>query len=307
MFQTKKVAVTIAVVLLSVSAFAQKAITFSTLDNPGDPTFNQLLGINNQGVISGYFGSGQVGHPNIGYTIAAPYTTFVPDQLPGSLQTQPVGISGNGTTVGFWSPTNTGVSDATFGFIRQANGFTYLSVNNPLGGVPQSNQLLGINLSNVAVGSYVDNSGVLNGFAYSVKTGVYTPVTVAGATSVAATGINNENLVCGFFTTGGITEGFVQPLGNTGVLTTFQVPGAVVTQLLGISDTGLAVGFYQMSSGAFTHGLTYNSINGEWTTVDDPSGVQGTVLNGVNDHGQGVGYYTDAAGNFHGMLANGLN
>jgi hypothetical protein len=29
-----------------------------TLDNPGDPNFNQLLGINDEGVIVGYFGDG---------------------------------------------------------------------------------------------------------------------------------------------------------------------------------------------------------------------------------------------------------
>jgi len=33
--------------------------SFQTLDNPGDPTFNQLLGINNDGLIAGFFGNGQ--------------------------------------------------------------------------------------------------------------------------------------------------------------------------------------------------------------------------------------------------------
>jgi hypothetical protein len=34
--------------------------TFFTLNNQNDPTLNQLLGIDNQGVIAGYFGSGSV-------------------------------------------------------------------------------------------------------------------------------------------------------------------------------------------------------------------------------------------------------
>ena len=36
-----------------------------------DPTFNQLLGINNEGTIAGYFGSGAQGHANKGYTLTA--------------------------------------------------------------------------------------------------------------------------------------------------------------------------------------------------------------------------------------------
>ena len=47
---------------------------FQTLNNTNDLTFNQLLGINNAGRISGYFGSGATGHPNKGYLLAPPYT-----------------------------------------------------------------------------------------------------------------------------------------------------------------------------------------------------------------------------------------
>jgi hypothetical protein len=309
MFRMKIVASIIAVVLLSLSAFAANPV-FYTIDNPADPTFNQLLGINKAGVISGYFGSGQAGHPNIGYTVAPPYAAanFVPDNLPGSVQTQATGIATNGTTVGFWAPTNNGLGlGANFGFIRQANGFTYLSVNNPLGGSsPQVDQLLGINASNVAVGFYNDATGASHGYAYSVKTGVYTPVDVTGAVSDVATGINAHNQVCGFFTmSDGITEGFVQALGNGGIVTTFAVPGSGVTQLLGINDSGFAVGFY-VDANAITHGLTYNPVNGDWKTLDDPNGVGGTVLNGINDIGEAVGFYTDAAGNTHGMLVTGV-
>ena len=39
---------------------------FQTIDNSADPTFNQLLGINDADTIAGYFGSGMAGHPNKG-------------------------------------------------------------------------------------------------------------------------------------------------------------------------------------------------------------------------------------------------
>ena len=48
--------------------------TFRTLDNARDLTFNQLLGINDHGLIAGDFGSGAQGHPNKGYLLSPRYT-----------------------------------------------------------------------------------------------------------------------------------------------------------------------------------------------------------------------------------------
>src|ERR1035437_4554043 len=79
--------------------------TFQTLDSPADPTFNQLLGINNSNTIAGYFGDGSA-IPNQGYTLLPPssYTNYTNENFPGSVQTQVVGINNNAspTTVGFW-------------------------------------------------------------------------------------------------------------------------------------------------------------------------------------------------------------
>jgi hypothetical protein len=281
--------------------------TFTTLDNPADPTFNQLLGINDSGVIAGYFGSGQAGHPNQGYTVAPPYTTFVPDNLPGSVQTQATGINAMGTTTGFWSDTNLGSGDNNFGFIRlttKKGSYEYISVNDPLvAGTPFVDQVLGINKGNNAVGFYNDSAGMPHGFAYLLANNTFTPIVPPHAVSEAATGINDSNLICGFFVNANnVTLGFVMPETN-GTAIVFRVPGAPVTQLLGINDKGRTVGFY-MDANQVTHGLYYNPANGMWQQVDDPNGVGGTVLNGLNNKNQLVGFYTDAAGNVHGMLVN---
>jgi hypothetical protein len=69
---------------------------FQDITNANDPTFNQELGINNAGVIAGYFGSGAAGHPNKGYTVVRPYKTqldFTNENFPGSVQTQVTGIN----------------------------------------------------------------------------------------------------------------------------------------------------------------------------------------------------------------------
>jgi len=281
--------------------------TFATIDNPGDPTFNQLLGINNAGTISGYFGSGAAGHPNQAYTIAAPYTKFVPANVPDSAQTQATGINAAGMVTGFWAPTNTG-TDANYGFIRYDDHghYVYIDVNDPLGGggVPVVNQVLGINQAGYAAGFYNDANGAAHGFVYQVATAAYRPVTVGGATAAAATGINNNNLICGFYIDKkGVTHGFLKPLTGGGAVS-LTVPHAPVTQLLGVNSRGVAVGFY-VDSNQLTHGVLYNPANGEWQTIDDPSGTNGTVVNGLNDKNELVGFYTDAANNVHGMLVTG--
>src|SRR5215467_5313569 len=64
---------------------ADVVLTFQDIINTADPTFNQELGINNSGLIAGYFGSGAAGHPNKGYTVAPPYTSFTNENFTGSV------------------------------------------------------------------------------------------------------------------------------------------------------------------------------------------------------------------------------
>ena len=95
---------------------------FQTLNNGADLTFNQLLGINDNGVIAGYFGSGAQGHPNKGYELRAP-STYRNENFPGSTQTQVTGLNDEGVTVGFWSTMNTAsMTNNNFGFWER-NGY----------------------------------------------------------------------------------------------------------------------------------------------------------------------------------------
>ena len=291
--------------LIAAAGAAQAAsFTYTTIDDPADPTFNQLLGINNAGVISGYFGMGNTpGHPNKGYTVAPPYTTFKSDNVPGSAQTQAVAINNAKMTAGFWASTNN-ANNANFGFIRSvSNGtYQYLQVNDPMvSSNPPVNQLLGINDSQNAVGFYLDAANNSHGFAYSVSTGRYTPINVPGAVSAAATGINNSNLICGFFTGATRTVGFVKPLGGGGDVN-FSVPNSPNTSLFGVNNLGQVVGSFVGPSDGLMHGVLYTPSTGVWQQIDDPDGALGTVLNGLNDKNQLVGFYTDAATNVHGLL-----
>jgi hypothetical protein len=105
---------------------------FTNVINKADPTFNQLLGINNGGVIAGYFGSGAVGHPNQGYTTTTTnLMSFTPENFPGSVQTQVTGLNNRGATVGFYAPSNLGGGDANYGFWTN-NPHVFTSVQDPL-------------------------------------------------------------------------------------------------------------------------------------------------------------------------------
>jgi hypothetical protein len=296
--------------LMAATAASAQTFAFQTIDNPGDPTFNQLLGINDNGIIVGYFGSGmQVGHPNIGYEIAPPYTKFTPNMQPGSVQTQATGINNAGLTTGFWSDTNLGSGDANFGFLRIPEGknFAYLSVVNPLSAAtPRLDQALGINNSNVVAGFYADAKGNATGFTYALSTFAYTKIKISGATSTTVTGINDSGVTSGFYTTPKqTTVGFVRNASGT-VVTSFTVPGTTTTELLGVNNAGVAVGTF-VDGNMISHGLYYVPSTGAWTQIDDPHGLggsagSGTVINGINNKNQLVGFYTDPAGNTHGLL-----
>ena len=78
-------------------------LKFTTLNDNADPTFNQLLGINNEGKIAGYFGSDAAPNfpPNKGYTLSFPYGqgNYTNENFLGSVQTQVTGINDQNVTV----------------------------------------------------------------------------------------------------------------------------------------------------------------------------------------------------------------
>lgn len=285
------------------AARAAPSYTFQTLDNAADPTFNQLLGINNVGTIAGYFGSGAAGHPNKGYTLVPPYGqgNYTNENFTGSVQTQVTGLNNGGVTVGFWSNSNNGPpNDANFGFTNVGGVFT--NVNNP--NTPKTgttfNQLLGVNDSNTAVGFYTDAAGANHGYTYSIGSKAFSAnINDPNGVSTTTAAINNAGLLVGFDTdAAGTTHGFVD---KGGTFTEVNAPGATTTSLLGVSNNGLAVGFDVV--GGAMNGLLYDIGTGAFTQLNDPNGIGTTTFNGVNDLGQVVGFYVDGAGNTDGLLA----
>jgi hypothetical protein len=284
-------------------AAAATKYTFETLDNAADPTFNQLLGINNHDVIAGYFGSGAAGHPNKGYLLTPPYGQgdYTNENFPGSAQTQVTGLNYLGDTCGFWVSANT----TNRGFVEWNGVFaSYTDPHTPkvAGAV---NQLLGINNKGIAVGFYNDAQGNAHAYQLNQATGVFTAIKIPDAVSATATAINNAGDITGFFTdaAGDTSSWLLTPAHQ---LITFQFPGGSDTQALGISNSkDQIVGSYLDGAGVM-HGFVLTDPAGpvsHWQSIDDPNGVGSTVVNGINTAGDLVGFYTDSAGNTDGMLA----
>jgi hypothetical protein len=284
--------------------------TFKTINNQDDPTFNQLLGINDSGKIVGYFGSGAKGHPNKGYALHKPYrqVDYRNQNFPGSKQTQVTGENDGNVTVGFFSNQNRAdLADNNIGFYA-VSGQHFHKVNFPAKhpASPAVDQLLGVNDSGNAVGFYVDSSGNSHGYLYSIHSHKYVGMSLAipGVTSVTPTGINDANSVTGFYTSssGAVLGFFVRQAAPH--LFTLNFPGSSATQPLGVGKHGEVVGFYTVGTGgsAVIHGFTWTRQHG-FHKVDDPHGIGTTTINGVNSVGDLVGFYVGSGGNTNGFLA----
>ena len=281
--------------------------SFATLDNAHDLTFNQLLGINDEGVIAGYFGSGAAGHPNKGYVLLPPYGqgNYVNENFTGSVQTQVTGLNNRGVTVGFWSNTNMGVGmDANFGWVNVNGHFVQADFPTKDPASPVTDQLLGVNDFDIAVGFWVDGQGNNHGYEYNINTGRYSQVVDPNSpgASLTAAAINDLGQVAGFYTNPatGNTDGFLLSHGH---FTDLAVPGASSTSALGVNNFDEVVGVFVPKSNANAlEGFTWTPRHG-FTIVNDPHGIDTTTINGVNDFGQLVGFYVDGNGNTDGLLA----
>jgi hypothetical protein len=309
-----RVAVALAATAVGTAAAAAPAIAaasppdasgnyaFETLNNAHDPTFNQLLGINDNGKIVGYFGSGKPGHPNKGYRLLPPYGqgSYINENFPHSAQTQVTGLNNHGLTVGFW----VNAKGANHGFYA-VNGQHFRQVDFPTAdnAKPQVDQLLGVNDSDVAVGFYTDGQGTNHGYSFNILTHRFRSINVNGDTSVTAAAINDLGDVAGFATnSAGTMEAFLKQ--SNGRLIRLNFPGASSTQAFGVNNGDEVVGQYMVGTGnsATTHGFVWAPGLG-FENVDDPNGIGATTINGVNDHGDLVGFYTDSNGNTDGLLA----
>jgi hypothetical protein len=224
--------------------------------------------------------------------VTPPYAQerFKNENVPGSAQTQVVGINNKGQTVGFWVDKK----GDNFGFLKRGNLYTT---------VPGVTQLLGLNDTGEAVGFSTGANGkarpVKCTFTAAGKPSCSTVALPGNPANATATGVNDNGDISGFITKGARNSGFVLAADGTFWQPTHLGDNKNI-MIFGINNTDVVVGSY--SAGAATHGFTATAFTGRHRTINDPHGVNTTLLNGLNNNGQAVGFYTDANGATHGFL-----
>lgn len=282
------------------SGIRDTAYSFKTLDNPDDPTFNELLGINNLGKIGGYYGSGKKSDPNVGYIIRKfGNTHYRTVTYPGAVNTRVTGLNNLNVIAGSYDTLK-----GTFGFIETSDGI-WTSFKDPhTRGATNVTVLLGLSDSSLAVGYYLDSSSVKHAFELTPSTGQFRAIKPPGALSTVASGINGKGDVVGYFTkSDGSTESFLL---KGGVYTLFSYKNsAKMTEALSINWEDEIAGMYT-DSGGKVHGFVLTDLltQPQWTApIDDPSAKNISVVAGIENHHVLVGYYIDGSGNTNGFLA----
>jgi len=306
--------ITAAAVAIPALASAQSAEaasdppSFFVLDNTGDPSFNQLLGINDGRIIVGYFGDGTT-ITNRGYVLVPPnhYSAenFLINKDPAP-QTQAIGINNKNVPdiVGFY----TDAAGVTHGFFD--NG-VMTPIDDPAGSAPHVTtplqNLLGINTSDEAAGFWTDNNNHEHGFIVHIDTKSPTsstfteipPSTFPGAVATQASDITDEHEICGFWTDAkGNNHGFS---GQKNHFVTFDVKiggmTATSTSPFGCNNRGEIVGSFTDSKGN-VHGFLavgnrFSQFDATGSSQTAAFNVMGTFINGVNDDGDIVGFFSD--------------
>ncbi len=204
---------------------------------------------------------------------------------------------------------NLGVGVANGTAVKEAEGVvTKIKISGATSSVA-----FGVNNSGVIVGQYTLASGVTPGFV-DVGGVITTLLPKSNATVVNPQGVNNHNLVVGFYSINGVnqfpftyniaTKAYTFPANPSTTRTAAN--GLVLTQFLGVNDAGIVCGYYQTNNGS-QYGLLYNLNSSTYIYVDDPDampvdGVQITQLVGITADTV-AGFYIDGGGQMHGFFA----
>ena len=116
--------------------------------------------------------------------------------------------------------------------------------------------------------------------------GVETPYDFPGSFGTIPFGINNHDVISGFYVTADGRKGFVESLDGT-LSRTVEFPGAAETQLYALNDAGLAGGAWFDDSGAISPFL-YDINQETFTPVPKPTPDGNYVVTSVNEEGDGI-------------------
>jgi uncharacterized membrane protein len=222
--------------------------------------------------------------------LAFKFATF---NVPGAVQTFPLGVNNSGITVGQYIDNN-GVSH---GYILKGTEVTKVTtVDDPKGNYTAC---LGVNPNGemAVVGLYLSGNNI-GGFVY--RDGKFTDIPgPVGATGSAAQGVNDAGDIVGYYyDSAGVPHGFLLK-GKT--YTTLDVPGALGTFAAGINNQGSIVLYWNdsqnVAESSLYDGKTYKKIN--------VPGAAQTLAFGINAAGDVIYEWLDSGGLDHAALLSG--
>jgi hypothetical protein len=172
--------------------------------------------------------------------------TFTEYDVPGTVQTNLLGINEPGDLTGAFDPDGSGVFQA---FIDRGGTITSYSVPGAAGTFAYEMN----NNKKLTVGYYIDASGILHGQYRDANGALHFPIDPSGSVATILFGVDNKNHVVGRYAdAAGVTHGlFFNPPDS---FFTFDFPGSTFTSLNGINQRGDIVGRYADASG-IAHGF----------------------------------------------------
>jgi uncharacterized membrane protein len=171
--------------------------------------------------------------------------TFTEYDVPGALQTNLLSINDAGDFTGTFDP-GSGIFQA---FVNIGGMMTSWTVSGAAATLAYEIN----NSKQLAVGYFVDSSGILHGQYRDANGALHFPIDPSGSVGTVLFGLNSRNWVVGRYAdSSGATHGlFFVPPNN---FFTFDYPGSTFTSLNGISDQGFICGRYVDASG-IAHGF----------------------------------------------------
>jgi hypothetical protein len=210
--------------------------------DPNDTVgFTEGRGINNSGTVCGDYNTSD-GNSH-GFFLSG--GTFTEYDVPGALSTAVLGINDPGDFTGTFS------NDDVIGQAFVSIGGTLTSFSVPGAATTLAYQIN--NSKQLAVGYYVDASGILHGYYRDANGALHFPIDPSGSVGTVLFGDNNKNWVVGRYAdSSGVTHGLFFTAPNN--FFTFDYPGSTFTSLNGISSQGNICGRYVDASG-IGHGI----------------------------------------------------
>jgi len=204
---------------------------------PNQDFLTDVRGINNSGLVAGYYISGNFAH---GFFLSG--TTYTEFDIPGALNTYINVVNNAGDFGGTMD-----IPGANQAFVSLGGNITTFSVPGAV-----TTAIYGLTDFNQTVGAYMDNGSVFHGFFRDSDGRLAFPIDPPGATQTFIFGINDRGWMVGRYVDGTGTHGILYLTASHFIV--FDYPGATFTSLNGINQQGVICGRYLDNSG-LEHGI----------------------------------------------------